>query len=127
MSSRKRKNPSPSKLHVIVGGQPSLSKQRKTRQPLPTYLREIRHYQLNTDLLIPKKAFARVVQEILNDWTNKQYRWQAQALLALQEAAEAHIVKLLEDANLCAIHAKRVTIMPKDIHLARRIRGQSRE
>jgi len=82
---------------------------------------------MNTDLLIPKKAFARVVQEILNDWTNKQYRWQAQALLALQEAAEAHIVKLLEDANLCAIHAKRVTIMPKDIHLARRIRGQSRE
>ena len=54
---------------------------------------------------------------------NKQYSWQASAILALQEAAEAHLVHLFEDANLCAIHAKRVTIMPKDIALARRIRG----
>ena len=46
------------------------------------------------------------------------------ALLALQEAAEAYHVGLFEDTNLCAIHAKRVTIMPKDIQLARRIRGE---
>ncbi len=50
-------------------------------------------------------------------------RWQSQAIQALQEAAEAFLVHLFEDTNLCAIHAKRVTIMQKDIQLARRIRG----
>jgi histone H3/H4 len=54
-------------------------------------------------------------------------RWQAEAMMALQEAAEAHLVGLFEDANLCTIHAKRVTIMPKDLQLARRIRGPLRE
>lgn len=48
-------------------------------------------------------------------------------MLALQEAAESHLVGLFEDANLCTIHAKRVTIMPKDLQLARRIRGPLRE
>ena len=51
-------------------------------------------------------------------------RFQGSAVLALQEAAEAYLVGLFEDTNLCAIHAKRVTIMPKDIQLARRIRGE---
>jgi histone H3 len=51
-------------------------------------------------------------------------RFQSHAVLALQEAAEAYLVGLFEDTNLCAIHAKRVTIMPKDIQLARRIRGE---
>ncbi len=50
-------------------------------------------------------------------------RWQSHAIMALQEAAEAFLVHLFEDANLCAIHAKRVTVMQKDIQLARRIRG----
>jgi len=59
--------------------------------------------------------------------TREAYRWQGTAIQALQEAAEAHLVALFEDANLCAIHGKRVTIMPKDLHLARRIRGFSRE
>ena len=118
--SGKRNKSFPSKLSVIVGG--PRSKKRKA-----PWLREICEYQKSTDLIIAKKAFVRIVQEILNEWTNKQYRWQAQALLALQEAAEAHLVKLFEDANLCAIHAKRVTIMPKDVQLARRIRGQDRE
>ena len=56
--------------------------------------------------------------------TREPYRWTAEALLALQEAAEDVMVGLFEDCNLCAIHAKRVTIMPKDIQLARRIRGE---
>jgi histone H3/H4 len=56
----------------------------------------------------------------------QSYRWQGSALLALQEAAEAHLVSLFEDANLAAIHAKRVTVMPKDMQLARRIRGRTR-
>ena len=51
-------------------------------------------------------------------------RFQGSAVLALQEAAESYLVGLFEDTNLCAIHAKRVTIMPKDIQLARRIRGE---
>ena len=59
--------------------------------------------------------------------TRQPYRWQGSAILALQEAAEAHLVALFEDSNLCAIHGKRVTIMPKDMQLARRIRGIERE
>ena len=59
--------------------------------------------------------------------TRTPYRWQGSAILALQEAAEAHLVGLFEDCNLCAIHGKRVTIMPKDMQLARRIRGYARE
>jgi histone H3 len=90
-------------------------------------LKEIRAYQSSTDLLIRRLPFARLVREIQMDMMNESYRWQATAMLALQEASEAHLVGLFEDANLCAIHGKRVTIMPKDMHLARRIRGQVRE
>jgi histone H3/H4 len=90
-------------------------------------LKEIRRYQKSTELLIRKLPFARLVKETLSTFTNKPYRWEASALLALQEAAEAHIVKLMEESNLCAIHCKRVTIMPRDMQLARRIRGQARE
>ena len=64
-----------------------------------------------------------VVREIANDFKT-ELKFQAAALLALQEAAEAYLVGLFEDTNLCGIHAKRVTIMPKDIQLARRIRGE---
>ena len=63
----------------------------------------------------------------MGHFTNKPYRWQGEALLALQEATEAHLVGLFEDTNLCAIHAQRVTIMPRDMQLARRVRGQGRE
>ncbi|KAJ2153468.1 centromeric DNA-binding histone H3-like protein cse4 [Coemansia sp. RSA 1287] len=95
-------------------------------------LREIRLYQKNTDMLIAKLPFARVVREIAQDYvsdythsgTPTGLRWQSSAILALQEASEAFLVHLFEDANLCALHAKRVTIMQRDIQLARRIRGQ---
>ncbi|KAJ2371560.1 centromeric DNA-binding histone H3-like protein cse4 [Coemansia sp. RSA 2607] len=95
-------------------------------------LREIRMYQKSTDLLISKLPFARVVREIAQDYvsdythsgTPAGLRWQSSAILALQEASEAFLVHLFEDANLCALHAKRVTIMQRDIQLARRIRGQ---
>ena len=72
-----------------------------------------------------KLPFSRIVREIATDCIPDHYafRWQTHALLALQEAAEAFLVHLFEDTNLCAIHAKRVTIMQKDIQLARRIRG----
>lgn len=89
-------------------------------------LREVRHYQKTLDLLLRKLPFARLVREVAENYIGANYgiRWQSNAVLALQEAAEAYLVHLLEDTNLCAIHAKRVTIMQKDIQLARRIKGQ---
>jgi histone H3/H4 len=77
-------------------------------------------------LLIRRLPFARLVKEIQQIMTREQYRWQGTALLALQEASEAHLVQLFEDANACAIHGKRITIMPRDLQLARRIRGDRR-
>jgi histone H3 len=93
-------------------------------RPGTVALREIRKYQKNTDLLIRKLPFQRVVREICQYTLKKDPKFQSTAMLALQEAAEAYLVGIFEDTNLCAIHAKRVTIMPKDIQLARRIRGE---
>lgn len=98
-------------------------KKRHRYRPGTVALREIRRYQRSTDLLIRKLPFQRLVREIAN-LIEPDFRFQALAVLALQEASEAYLVGLFEDANLCAIHAKRVTIMPKDIQLARRIRGE---
>ena len=92
-------------------------------RPGTVALREIRKYQKSTDLLIPKLPFMRLIKEITQDFKT-DLQWQKNALQAIQEAAEAYLVGLFEDVNLCAIHAKRVTIMPKDIHLTRRIRGE---
>ena len=84
---------------------------------------EIRRYQKTTKLLIRKLPFACLVREIAQDFKT-DLRFQREAISALQEAGEAYLVGLFEDTNLCAIHAKRVTIMPKDIQLTRRIRGE---
>ncbi|KAL5054174.1 hypothetical protein RYX36_034856 [Vicia faba] len=92
-------------------------------RPGTVALREIRKYQKSTELLIRKLPFQRLVREIAQDFKT-DLRFQSSAVSALQEAAEAYLVGLFEDTNLCAIHAKRVTIMPKDIQLARRIRGE---
>ena len=86
-------------------------------------LREIHQYQKSTELLIRKLPFNRLVREIAQDFKT-DLRFQAQAIAALQEAAEAYLVGLFEDTNLSGIHAKRVTIMPKDIQLTQRICGQ---
>ena len=90
-------------------------------RPGTVALREIRRYQKSTDLLLRKLPFQRLVREVANEM--KAVRFQANAIAALQEATEAYVVALFEDTNLCAVHAKRVTIMPKDLQLARRIRG----
>ena len=92
-------------------------------RPGTVAIREIRKYQKTTDLLIKKLPFQRVVREIAQDF-NSNLRFQASAVVALQEATESYIVGLFEDTNLCAIHARRVTIMPKDMKLAKRIRGE---
>ena len=85
-------------------------------------LKEIKRYQSNTDMLIGRLPFQGVVKEIVQK-IREELRLQSTAVLALQEAGETFLVGLLEQSNLCAIHAKRITIMPKDIQLARHIRG----
>ena len=92
-------------------------------RPGTVALREIRRYQKSTELLIKKLPFQRLVRELAQEFKT-DLRFQGKAIFALQEAAEAYLVGIFEDTNLCAIHAKRVTIMPKDIQLARRIRGE---
>ena len=92
-------------------------------RPGTVALREIRKYQKTTELLIRKLPFRRLVREIAQDFKT-DLRWATQAIECLQEAAEAYLVGLFEDMNLCALHAKRITIMPKDVQLARRIRGE---
>ena len=92
-------------------------------RPGTVALREIRKYQKSTELLIRKLPFQRLVRELAQDFIT-DLRFSSSAVLALQEASEAYLVGLFEDSNLCALHSKRVTIMPKDIQLARRIRGE---
>ena len=103
-------------------------KVRKPRRfrPGTVALRQIRKYQASTDHLIRRAPFQRLVREIAQDAENlTNIRFQSTALLALQEASEAYLVGLFEDTNLCAIHGRRVTIMPKDMRLALRIRGDA--
>lgn len=99
-------------------------KKRFTPSELALY--EINKYQHSTGLLLSKIPFAKLVKEVTDEFTysGEDLRWQSMAILALQEASEAYLVGLLEHTNLLALHAKRVTIMRKDMQLARRIRGQ---
>eukprot|EP00127_Corallochytrium_limacisporum_P000866 Clim_evm9s28 gene=Clim_evmTU9s28 len=106
-----------------ITGTPAM---KRRKRPGTLALQEIRRYQKNTDLLIPKRPFERVVREVMQSIVAPAAginRWSYAAVLALQTATEEYLVHLLEDANLCAIHAKRVTIMVRDIQLARRIKG----
>ena len=93
-------------------------------RPGTAALREIRKYQRSTELLLKKLPFRRLVKHLVRTIFKIDLGIHYNAYLALQEASESYLIRLFEDANLCAIHAKRVTIMPKDIHLARRIRGE---
>lgn len=120
----------PSKSHITnssAAGDPAPQRAKRRYKPGTVALKQIRHYQRTWSLLLLKLPFARLVREIalgiLPPDVGDELRWQSQAIMALQEAAEAFLIHLFEDTNLCAIHAKRVTIMQKDIQLARRIRG----
>jgi histone H3 len=97
-------------------------------RPGTVALREIKKFQKSTDLLMRKLPFARLVKEISSNFPlpcGKLARWSPEAILALHNAVEDYLVGLHEDANLSAIHAKRVTIMPKDFKLVRRVRGET--
>lgn len=114
------KRPGPGQTSYAPAG--GIKKPHRYR-PGTVALREIRRYQKSTELLIRKLPFQRLVREIAQD-VKGELRFQSSAVAALQEAAEAYLVGLFEDTNLCAIHAKRVTIMVRDIQLARRLRGE---
>ena len=85
-------------------------------------LREIKRYQKATNMLLPRAPFHRLVRQICSG-IDSDIRFQSQALVALQESSEAYLTGVFEDSNLCAIHANRVTMMKKDMDIARRIRG----
>lgn len=105
---------------------PAVAVKVKTRhrwRPGTVALREIRKYQGSTELLIRRRPFQRLVKEVANYCAMSPVRMQTSAVLALQEAAEAYLVSLFEDTNMCAMHARRVTIQAKDMALARRLRA----
>ncbi len=101
---------------------PSVRKPHRYRRGT-VVLKEIRRLQKSTDLLIPKESFQKLVREVAYE-LDCDLKFQSTAILALQESVEAYIIELLEDTNLYAVHAKRVTIMPRDLYLARRTRGE---
>lgn len=115
---------SKNRIDSTLNACPDRSTIRRRYRPGMRALKEIKQFQHSTSLLLRKLPFARVVKELCDILSPRtQMRWQILAIECLQEAAEAFLIRLLEDANLCAIHAKRVTLMERDIQLARRIRG----
>jgi histone H3 len=119
------KAPRPFKMNVH--GQPFQPKTKNGKKPHrfrpgTVAIREIRKYQKTGDLLLKKAPFQRLVREIAQEY-KVDTRFQGGAVAALQEAAEMYLISLFEDSNLLALHGKRVTVMPKDMQLARRIRG----
>ena len=124
--------PAARKLRPTMGGKApwkeflKAGKVKKTRryQPGTVALQEIWQFQKSTELFIWKLPFSQLVREIAQSVGKTNLHFQGSTIICLQEAAEAFLVSLMEDANLCAIHAKRVTIMPNDIQLAHFIRGE---
>lgn len=125
--------------HEAPRAPPPPPKRKRRWRPGTVALREIRHYQKSIDLLIPRAPFARLVREVMQDLYTKRdgkfykfnlkadppTRWSAQALLAIQAAAEPYLVDLMQEGLCVAIHAKRVTLTAKDMRLVRRIRNNS--
>ena len=108
------------------GKEPRTDGKHKRYRPGTVVLREIRRYQKSTEHLIRIAPFERLVWEIVQDTEHGgiALRVSPAAVMALQEAVEVYLVLLFKDTNLYTIHAKRVTIMPKDMQLARRICGE---
>jgi histone H3 len=110
-----------------VAAMERLKKKKRRFRPGTQALRQIRRYQKSTENLVRKLPFQRLVRHLVNEHCNgMSVRMQTAALYVLQQAFEAYVISLFEDSNLCAIHSKRVTVMPKDLQLAKRIRGADR-
>lgn len=123
-SGKKIKKPSTTPKGRKADKSPPAKSPRKFRyRPGTVALREIRQYQKTTGHLIPRLPFARLIREVANKYM-VNVRFQSSALDCIQEAAEAYLVQLFEDCVLCAVHSRRVTVMPRDMLLARRIRGE---
>ena len=120
----KKKGKAKGGMKTLPASQKSTKKKTRKYRPGTVALREIRRYQKSTELLIRKLPFQRLVRELAQDLGKMNIRFQSGAIMALQEALEAYLVGLLEDANLCPVHTKRVTIMTKDIQLVQRIQGE---
>ena len=87
-------------------------------------VKRISDQTVKDDLCINKKPFIRIIKEIIHPYdTQNPYKFTEKAMSALHIASEDYIVALFEDSYLCALHAKRVTLLKKDMQLARRIRG----
>ncbi|KAL7056905.1 hypothetical protein AAHC03_019215 [Spirometra sp. Aus1] len=129
-----------SQSEFVQISRPALEESRNVRRRTPStsrsprrrrrsrVLASIKKLQRSTDRLIRRLPFARLIRSILIDIhpAGVMFRWQGIAIDALQEAAEALLVTLFSDANLCALHAKRVTVMPKDFFLLRKLNGVCR-
>jgi len=114
------------KTKVLAKSKQKAQLRKHRYRPGTVALRDIKRYQKSTNLLIPKLAVSRLVRDITQNVLNySTIRFQAGALEAIHHATEAYMVALFEDANLCALHGKRVTIMDRDIRLARRLRGET--
>lgn len=113
------------KAAKAAGSASSGVKRARRWRPGTVALREIRRIQKGTDLLIQKAPFQRLVREVAEEH-KRDLRFQSSAVQAVQEATESYVISLLSDTNLCAIHARRVTIMPRDVQLALRLRGERR-
>ncbi|XP_057375880.1 uncharacterized protein LOC130696779 [Daphnia carinata] len=111
----------PSKTTEKTGA--SILKTPKRYRPGTKALREIRKYQKGTELLLQKAPFQRLVREVTIELSDETMRFTAEALECLQTAAEAYVVQLFEDSVLAMIHARRVTLMVRDIQFIRRLRG----
>ncbi|CAL5195968.1 unnamed protein product [Lathyrus oleraceus] len=114
--------PSPSK----PAASDNLGKKKRRCKPGTKALREIRKFQKDVKLLIPYAPFVRCVKEITNQLSSLVTRWSPEALISLQEAVEDDLVRMFEAGMHCARHARRVTLMKKDLELARRLTGIGR-
>lgn len=128
LSYKGRKHVQNFNTHVAAKSAPMAKMKKKAKNGVAA-LREIRKYQRSTERLIPFAAFSRFVKDLCNEDTNmvehpSGLRWQREAILALQEAAETHLVHKFEDSQLAAIHAGRITVMVKDINIALRLAGE---
>ena len=134
LAARGGKQPQKHMLHKLLKWTSTTGAIKKPHRYHPGLLalQEIHRYQQSTDSLIRRTPFNKLIKEISQEYRicpegprtpSVQVRFQSTALAALQEAAENFLVGLFEDVNLSAVHGKRVTVMPCDIRLALRIRG----
>ena len=109
------------KARIMVRKPAAPGTTRRRYKPGVRALKEISFYQKEYGLLCSKMAVARLVRELCE---KKDLRWQSSAVLALHEGFEAYLVALFEDCVLEAIHGRRITVMPKDMFIALKIRGE---